>query len=77
MAKIKVPSTVKKTTKKPVAAPKAKTIIKPTKKPALSKEQIEESIRLKAYELYQLRMGQDGNSLSDWLNAEKIILQGK
>ena len=75
MSKVKVQSTVKKIALKAVSTPKAKTTVKPTKKMPLSQEKIEESIRLKAYELYLLRLGQNGNALNDWLSAEKLILQ--
>ena len=54
---------------------KVKTTIKSIDKMTLSREQIEESIRLKAYELYLLRLGQNGSALSDWLSAERIVLR--
>jgi len=55
--------------------PKPKTMARPPiKKVSLSKEKIEESIRLKAYELYLQRNGQDGDPFCDWLKAEKMIL---
>jgi hypothetical protein len=60
---------------KVASKPKPKTMVKPIKKISLSQEQIEGSIRLKAYELYLQRNGQDGNALSDWIKAEKIILK--
>jgi len=54
---------------------KVKTTIKSIDKMTLSRGQIEESIRLKAYELYLLRLGQNGSALSDWLSAERIVLR--
>lgn len=41
--------------------------------PAASSEKIEEKIRERAYELYQLRGNQDGHDLDDWLAAEAEI----
>jgi hypothetical protein len=75
MVKAKAASTItKKVSKKPSVA-KSKTTSKPAPKMTLSREHIEESIRLKAYELYLMRLGQDGNAENDWLCAEKIVLQ--
>ena len=60
---------------KTVRKPKPKIMAKPVKKAILSRDKIEESIRLKAYELYLQRNGQGGDPYSDWLKAEKMILQ--
>jgi len=35
---------------------------------------LEEQIRLRAYELYEARGGEDGHELDDWLKAEAEIL---
>ena len=43
----------------------------------LSPEQIQDAIRLKAYELYMRRGCQNGNDLQDWLAAEHLVLQLK
>jgi hypothetical protein len=75
MVKVKITPNTKKTSKKITRMPKLKTITKSINHITLSRQQIEESIRLKAYELYLLRLGQNGNALSDWLNAEKAVLQ--
>ena len=37
--------------------------------------QIQEAIRLKAYELYIERGGSHGNDLEDWVTAERLVLQ--
>ena len=36
-------------------------------------DEIESEIRRQAYELYLSRGGGDGNDLSDWLEAERIV----
>ncbi len=41
--------------------------------PAQSSEQTQEKIRLRAYELYELRGRQDGGDFDDWLKAESEI----
>lgn len=41
----------------------------------LAPEQIQDTIRLKAYELYMQRGCQNGNDLQDWLAAEQLVLQ--
>lgn len=38
---------------------------------------LEEKIRLRAYELYQQRGGEHGRDFDDWLQAESDILQQK
>jgi len=75
MIKTKAISPAKKNSKKIVTAPKAKILTKTAQTITLSRQQIEESIRLKAYEFYLMRLGQNGNALNDWLSAERIILQ--
>lgn len=42
-------------------------------KPQLAKENLDDAIRLKAYELYIQRGGQSGNDVEDWLTAERIV----
>ncbi len=41
----------------------------------LAPEQIQDAIRLKAYELYMQRGCQNGNDFQDWLAAEQLVLQ--
>lgn len=36
---------------------------------------LEEKIRLRAYELYELRSREDGHDLDDWLRAEKEFME--
>ena len=43
-------------------------------KSSLSQEQLQEAIRLKAYELYAQRGCMDGDHENDWLAAERIVL---
>lgn len=38
-----------------------------------SVKDVTESIRKKAYELYEKRGRKSGNSLNDWLEAERIV----
>jgi hypothetical protein len=51
----------------------------PSKKPPMNVEiepqQIEEDIRLRAYELYEMRGREDGHDLDDWLRAEEEMIQ--
>ena len=53
----------------------------PTKRPpskAVSEpEQLEDQIRGRAYELYELRGREDGHDLEDWLRAEEEIAREK
>lgn len=82
----KQPRRSSRPTKKPAdvasAAPTVES--RSTETPALAIEQaselrappsdaIESEIRRQAYELYLSRGGGDGNDLSDWLEAERII----
>ena len=39
----------------------------------ISKDQLAEAIRKKAYELYEKRGRKAGHSLNDWLEAERIV----
>ncbi len=39
--------------------------------------ELEHQIRLRAYELYEARGGQDGYELDDWLRAEEEIREKK
>ncbi|MBZ5664148.1 MAG: DUF2934 domain-containing protein [Acidobacteriia bacterium] len=41
--------------------------------PVQSPEQLQEKIRHRAYELYELRGRQDGRDFDDWLAAESDI----
>ena len=36
-------------------------------------QDLEHQIRLRAYELYEARSGQDGHEVEDWLRAEEEI----
>jgi len=38
-------------------------------------QEIQEAIRLKAYELYLERNGAAGDELEDWITAERIVLK--
>ena len=40
---------------------------------AESPEQVQEKIRQRAYELYELRGPEDGRDLDDWLKAESEV----
>ena len=42
--------------------------------PAESPEQVQEKIRQRAYELYELRGKEDGHNLDDWLKAESEVI---
>ncbi len=61
-----------KTTSRKVVA---QAITKQEREDQLTKEEIQDAIRLKAYELYLQRGAQQGNDFEDWLTAEQIILQ--
>lgn len=37
---------------------------------------LEERIRVRAYELYSQRAGGDGHAMDDWLQAEEEIVRG-
>ena len=50
-------------------------IQKTTPNAQLAPEQIQDAIRLKAYELYMQRGCQNGNDFQDWLAAEQSVLQ--
>ncbi len=41
--------------------------------PAQSSEQLQEKIRQRAYELYELRGRQDGHDFDDWFTAESEV----
>jgi len=38
-------------------------------------QEIQEAIRLKAYEIYLERNGAPGDELEDWITAERIVLK--
>lgn len=42
----------------------------PEKQPTASAEELQEKIRQRAYEIYELRGREDGRDLDDWLKAE-------
>ena len=41
--------------------------------PVQSQEQLQEQIRQRAYELYELRGREDGRDFDDWLKAESEV----
>lgn len=41
-----------------------------------SPEKIQEKIRQRAYELYELRGREDGHDFDDWLTAESEVTRG-
>ena len=45
--------------------------------PAAPPDKIEEKVRRRAYELYELRGNQDGHDVDDWLTAEAEITRAK
>jgi hypothetical protein len=51
----------------------------PTKKPpaavAGAPQELEEKIRQRAYELYEMRGREGGHDLDDWLRAEEEIMK--
>lgn len=52
-----------------------------TKKPSATvrseQQELEHQIRLRAYEVYEVRGKEDGHELEDWLRAEEEITQKK
>ena len=49
-----------------------------TKKPPRSDPQdLDQQIRMRAYQLYEARGGEDGHELDDWLRAEEEVIQKK
>lgn len=40
----------------------------------LSKDQVEERIRIRAYEIYEQRGRREGHALDDWLEAQAEVL---
>ena len=50
---------------------------KPKGKVEQETESLHEMIEKKAYEIYEKRGKQHGRDLDDWLEAERIIKQGK
>jgi hypothetical protein len=54
-----------------MASPKSRTI-KPEK--TESYDDIQEQVRLRAYELYEQRGREDGHDVEDWLQAELELL---
>jgi len=49
--------------------------VAPAIKSPKTPQEIDEAIRLKAYELYLKRNGGAGDASKDWLTAERIILR--
>ncbi|MCX5776287.1 MAG: DUF2934 domain-containing protein [Candidatus Firestonebacteria bacterium] len=50
-----------------------KVFVAPAIKSGISKEKLLKEIEKKAYEIFLKRNGKDGNDLTDWLEAEKIV----
>ena len=48
-----------------------------TNQPADSGQDVQEQIRMRAFELYEQRGKQDGFDLEDWLQAEEEITGGR
>ncbi len=46
-----------------------------TAHPTQAANELKEQIRLRAYELYEQRGGEDGRELDDWLQAEAEVTQ--
>lgn len=46
-----------------------------TAHPIHASNELQEQIRLRAYELYEQRGGEDGRELDDWLQAEAEVTQ--
>ncbi|HUA16141.1 MAG TPA: DUF2934 domain-containing protein [Verrucomicrobiae bacterium] len=46
----------------------------PSKKHPLSASELNDSIRYRAYELYEQRGREDGHELEDWVRAEGEVL---
>lgn len=42
---------------------------------AEAENELQEQVRLRAYELYEQRGGEDGRELDDWLQAEAEIVE--
>lgn len=57
--------------------PKAPMPIRPSTQSNESSNDIQEHIRLRAYELYEQRGREDGRDLDDWLQAESEVTQQK
>ncbi len=49
----------------------------PPPNPASEPQNLEEEIRLRAYELYEARAQGDGRDVDDWLQAEEEITKKK
>lgn len=62
-------SSAGKTTRarKPAGAKKRRTMKK------VSREQLQDMISMKAYEIYEQKGGFHGDDMSDWLEAEKLV----
>jgi len=76
MSKAKVKIISRATSNKTGIASQTKKIKKDYNPPSLKGREIEEAIRLEAYNLYLLRCGGPADPMGDWLRAEKIVLKG-
>jgi len=57
--------------------PKTPTPIRPTTQTTEPSIDLQEQIRLRAYQLYEQRGSEHGRDLDDWLQAESEVTQGK
>jgi Protein of unknown function (DUF2934) len=57
--------------------PKTPTPIKPATQTTEPSIDLQEQIRLRAYQLYEQRGREDGRDLEDWLQAESEVTQKK
>ena len=47
----------------------------PGKQPVVSAEEIQQKVRQRAYELYELRGRTDGRDFDDWIEAELEVIR--
>ena len=57
--------------------PKTHTPFRPTMQTTESSIDVQEQIRLRAYQLYEQRGSEHGRDLDDWLQAESEVTQQK
>jgi Protein of unknown function (DUF2934) len=57
--------------------PKTSTPIKPATQTTEPSIDLQEQIRLRAYQLYERRRREDGRDLEDWLQAESEVTQNQ
>lgn len=71
----KMVSKPKITTRKAVTQAMNKNVKEVKKSVYKDSPEVQESIRLKAYELYVQRGYIDGNDTDDWLTAERLVVE--